>query len=210
VTAEADGPRSETAQALLQVTREVIARVIAPRAAEIDAEAQFPRDVYTALADAGLCAIWVPEQYGGVDVDLNTKLEIVDLIARVSASSALVYANTGDAAAPLVLAASEEIKAAYLPGIASGQIIPAFGLTEPGAGSDAASITTRAVEDGGDFVIDGAKVFITNGSVSGVFTIFARTDPDAAPHRGLSAFAVSPDAVGFSVDRDEDLIGHRG
>jgi alkylation response protein AidB-like acyl-CoA dehydrogenase len=207
---ERDPARTETAQALLQVTRDVIARVIAPRAAEIDAEAHFPRDVYSALADAGLCAIWVPQEYGGIDVDLRTKLEIVDLIAQVSASSALVYANTGDAAAPFVLAASEEIKATYLPGIASGQIIPAFGLTEPGAGSDAAAVTTRAVEDGDHFVIDGSKVFITNGSVGGVFTIFARTEPADASHRGLSAFVVSPDAAGFTIDRDEDLVGLRG
>jgi alkylation response protein AidB-like acyl-CoA dehydrogenase len=143
-------------------------------------------------------------------VDLHTKLEIVDMIARASASAALVYANTGDAAAPLVMAASEDIKAAYLPGIASGEIIPCFALTEPGAGSDAASITTRAVRDGNDYVIDGSKVFITNGSVGGVFTVFARTDLDAPPHRGLSAFAVTPDTAGFAVDRDEDLIGLRG
>lgn len=201
---------SEEAEALIAVTQDVVARVIAPRAAQIDAEGAFPTDVYRALAEAGLCAIWVPAQYGGIDVDLHTKLEIVDMIARVSASAALVYANTGDAAAPFVLAASEDIKAAYLPGIASGEIIPCFALTEPGAGSDAASITARAVRDGDDYVIDGSKVFITNGSVGGVFTVFARTDPDAAPHRGLSAFAVTPDTAGFAVDRDEDLIGLRG
>jgi alkylation response protein AidB-like acyl-CoA dehydrogenase len=182
---------------------------IAPRAAEIDRTDEFPRDLYDAAAELGVFGLWIPEEHGGIGPDMVTPLMISERIARDSASFALTFSNCGDAVTPIVIAGGEEVKRAYLPRIASGEIIPCFALTEPGAGSDAASIVTSARRDGHDYVISGRKMWITNGSVGDVFVVFAKTDPDAG-HRGVSAFVVPRDAPGFTVGRDEPLLGLHG
>ena len=184
---------------------------VAPRAAEIDAEDEFPRDLYQAAGALGVFGLWIPEDYGGIGPDLVTPLLISERIARVSASFSLTFSNCGDACTPIVNAGSEELKTAWLPGIARGELIPCFCLTEPGSGSDAASIVTRAERDGGDYVITGRKMWITNGSVGDVYIVFARTDPDpAADHRGISAFVVPRDTPGLTIGRDETLLGLHG
>ncbi len=182
---------------------------IAPRAAEIDETDEFPRDLYAAAAELGVFGLWIPEEYGGIGPDMVTPLLISERIARDSASFSLSFSNCGDATTPIVIAGSDAVKEAYLPRIASGQIIPCFALTEPGAGSDAASIVTRAVRDGDDYVITGRKMWITNGSVGDVYVVFAKTDPEAG-HRGVSAFVVPREAPGFTVGRDEKLLGLHG
>jgi alkylation response protein AidB-like acyl-CoA dehydrogenase len=204
------GDRATDTQALLDLVDALVEQEIVPRAAAIDAANVFPRDVYAALAKAGLFGIWVPEEYGGTNISLTAKLAIVERIARASASTALIFANCGDAAAVLSLSASEEIKLAYLPAIATGELIPCFALTEPGAGSDAASIQTSARESHGGYKINGHKLFCTNGSVGGVFTVFARTDPSAPGAHGITAFAIPRDTPGLVIEHDEELIGLRG
>ena len=182
---------------------------IAPRAAEIDASNLFPSDLYAAVADLGLLGLWVPEEYGGTGPDLVTPLLISERFARVSATFSLVFSNCGDATTPIVHAAPEHLKREWLPRIASGEIIPCFALSEPGAGSDAAAITTRAERRGDEYVINGRKCWCTNGSVGGVYVLFAKTDPGAR-HKGVSAFLVPRDTSGLGIGRDEDLIGLRG
>ena len=181
---------------------------IVPRAAEIDASNQFPSDLYAAVAELGLLGLWIPEEYGGTGPDLLTPLLISERFARVSPSFSLVFSNCGDAVTPIVHAAPEHLKREWLPRIVSGEVIPCFSLSEPGAGSDAASIVTRAERRGDEYVINGRKCWCTNGSVGGVYVLFAKTDPEAR-HKGVSAFLVPRDTPGLSMGRDEDLIGLR-
>jgi alkylation response protein AidB-like acyl-CoA dehydrogenase len=194
---------------ILESVDRLVRDKIAPRAAEIDARDEFPRDLYKAAAELGLFGLWIPEEYGGIGPDMVTPLLISERIARVSASFSLSFSNCGDACTPIVIGGSEALKRRFLPGIAAGEIIPAFCLSEPGGGSDAAAITTRAVRDGDHYVINGRKMWITNGSIAGVYTIFAKTDPEAG-HKGVSAFVVPRDTPGLVIGRDETLIGLHG
>ena len=196
-------------RALFESLDRLLHDVVAPRLAEMDVTARFPHEVYRAMADLGLFALWIPERFGGLEGDLRTILLAVERIARVSPACALMLANCGDGAGPIVQSGSETVRRTYLPGIASGDVIPCFALTEPAAGSDAGAITTTAVRDGDGYRIEGRKVFCTNGSVGGVYVVFAKTDPEAGS-RGITAFAVPRDAEGLSIGRDEDLIGLRG
>ena len=196
------------AQILSTVDR-LAAEQVLPRAAEIDRTGAFPRDLYAAAGELGLFGLWIPEEYGGIGPDLMTPLLISERLARASATFALIYSNCGDACTPIVHAAPEHLKRKYLPGIAEGKLIPCFALSEPGAGSDAAGITTTARREGDQYVIDGRKSWCTNGSVGDVFTVFAKTDREAG-NRGVSALLVPKGSPGFSLGRDEDLLGLRG
>jgi len=200
--------KAQRRQILESVDRLVRER-IQPRAAEIDAKDEFPRDLYKAAAGLGLFGLWIPEKYDGIGPDMVTPLLISERIARVSASFSLSFSNCGDAATPIVIGGSDKLKQRWLPPIARGEVIPAFCLTEPGGGSDAAAITTRAVRQGDHYVINGRKMWITNGSIAGVYTIFAKTDPTAG-HKGVSAFVVGRDSPGLVVGRDEKLLGLHG
>ena len=182
---------------------------VAPLAAEIDASDAFPHDLYREAAGMGVFGLWVPEEYGGIGPDMVTPLLISDIIARVSPSFALIFSNCGDAVTPIVNFGSAKQKQQFLPDIASGKTIPCFALTEPGAGSDAGSIVTRATAVEGGYRISGRKMWITNGGVGDVLTVFAKTDPDAG-NKGISAFIVERGAPGFTIGRNEDLIGLRG
>src|SRR5690348_16288430 len=129
------------AQILATVDR-LATELVLPRAAEIDRTGAFPRDLYAAAGELGLFGLWIPEEYGGIGPDFKTPLLISERLARASATFALIYSNCGDACTPIVHAAPEHLKQKYLPGIAEGKLIPCFALSEPGAGSDAAGITT--------------------------------------------------------------------
>jgi alkylation response protein AidB-like acyl-CoA dehydrogenase len=194
---------------ILETVDRLAQEQVLPRAAEIDRTNEFPRDLYQAAAELGLFGLWIPEEYGGAGPDLTTPLRISERLARASASFALVYSNCGDACTPIVHAAAPHIKQRYLPGIAAGTLIPCFSLSEPGAGSDAGGITTTARREGDHYIIDGRKCWCTNGSVGDVFILFAKTDKEAG-NKGVSAFVVPRDTPGFSLGRDEDLIGLRG
>lgn len=194
---------------MLAIVERFAAERVAPLAATIDETDTFPTELYTQAAELGVFGLWVPEQYGGVGPDMITPLMISDIIARVSPSFALIFSNCGDAVTPIVNFGNEEQKQTYLPGIAAGTTIPCFALTEPGSGSDAASITTRADAVEGGWRITGRKMWITNGGVGDVFVVFAKTDPDAG-NKGVSAFIVERGAEGFTIGRNESLIGLRG
>jgi alkylation response protein AidB-like acyl-CoA dehydrogenase len=200
--------RAQRRQILDSVDR-LIRDKVAPRAAEIDAKDEFPRDLYNAAAELGVFGLWIPEAYGGIGPDMVTPLLISERIARVSASFSLSFSNCGDAATPIVVGGTEAIKRRFLPPIARGEMIPCFCLSEPKGGSDAAAIVTRAVRDGDHYVINGHKMWCTNGSIGDVYTVFAKTDPDAG-HRGVSAFVVPRGTPGLRIGRDEKLLGLHG
>ncbi|HEX7472995.1 MAG TPA: acyl-CoA dehydrogenase family protein [Candidatus Limnocylindrales bacterium] len=183
---------------------------IAPRAAEIDRTAEFPWDVKELLAGHDILGLPFPLEYGGVGGDLLTLCLAIEAISRVCASSGLILAVQELGALPLLLAGSDDQKQRWFPDLASGRHLIAFALTEAEAGSDAAAIRTRAVRDGSDYVIDGAKRFISQGDVADLVTVFAVTDPDAARHRNLSCFIVEKGTPGFSAPRVEHKMGIRG
>ena len=194
---------------ILDSVDRLVRKRVAPRAAEIDAEDAFPHDLWQAAAEIGLFGLGIPEEYGGLGRDLVTPLLISERIARVSAAFALTFNNTTDSVVPITMAASDRIKAEYLPRLARGEIVPCISISEPQGGSDVANIETRARRDGDGYVITGRKMWCSNAPVGGIFTLFAKTDPEAG-HKGISAFVITPDADGFSTGPAEPLIGLRG
>ncbi|MDI3341018.1 MAG: acyl-CoA dehydrogenase [Sphaerobacter sp.] len=184
--------------------------VVAPRAAEIDRTGQFPWDVITAAAELGLLGVPIPEAYGGVGADSLAFALLIEELAGACGSTALtVAAHTGLVCVPLLLFGNEAQKRRFLTPLAQGKMLGAFGLTEPQAGSDAGATRTTAVRDGDTFVINGQKVFTTNGSIAGVLIVTAVTDPDAG-RRGISNIIVPADAPGISFGQDQEKMGLHG
>src|SRR3954453_5715310 len=200
---------TEEHQLLRKAVRELAQDKIAPRAAEIDEAAEYPWDVHEALRSADLLAIHVPEQYGGAGADRIAHSIVVEEIARVCASSSLIVAGNKLGTMGLILSGSEELKQRYLPQVARGEITFSYALSEREAGSDAASMRTRAVRDGDSYVINGTKCWITGAGVSTHYTVMAVTDPEAGA-RGISAFVVHADDPGFSVGTKERKLGIKG
>ena len=194
---------------LREVVRDLADNVIAPRAAEIDETAEFPHDVYKALVGADLHAPHIPEAYGGVGADAIGAAIVVEEIARACVSSSLIPAVNKLGTQGILLSGSEELKQRYLPQVASGEAMFSYALTEPEAGSDAASMTTRAVRSGDGWVLNGKKRWITNAGVSTYYTVMASTDPSAKA-RGISAFVVHADDPGFSYGALEHKMGIKG
>src|SRR5580692_10566908 len=153
---------SEEQEALREAVRALADDKIAPRAAEIDRTSEFPWDVYDALVKADLHAVHVPEAYGGAGADAISVAIVIEEVARACASSSLIPAVNKLGTVPLLLSASEEVKARYLAPVARGEAMFSYALSEAGAGSDAASMTTRAVRDGDSWVLNGTKMWITN------------------------------------------------
>ncbi len=193
-----------------QTVREFAEKEIAPRAEEIDQTDQFPADLFKRMGELGLLGIPFAEEYGGSGGDYLSLLIALEEIARVSGSMAIILdAHTSLCCEPIHLFGSEEQKKKYLPALARGEKVGAFGLTEPNAGSDAGATRTRARRDGGDWVINGEKIFITNGSVADVLVVTAKTDPEQGT-RGISAFIIEKGNPGFQVGRDEKKMGLKG
>jgi alkylation response protein AidB-like acyl-CoA dehydrogenase len=182
---------------------------IAPRAAQIDRTATFPRDVYDALVGAGFHAVHIPEQYGGAGADALATAIVIEEIARVCASSALIPAVNKLGTMPMLLSASKSLKAQVLPDVASGAAMVSYALSEREAGSDAASMRTRARLEGDRWVLNGTKCWISNAGESTYYTVMAVTEPGAGA-RGISAFVVRSDDPGFSVGRPERKMGIKG
>src|SRR5271169_4842402 len=196
---------SEEHEALRESVRALADDKIAPRAAEIDRTCEFPWDVYEALVKADLQAVHIPEAYGGAGADAI----VIEEVARACASSSLILAVNKLGTVPLLLAASEEVKARYLVPVASGVAMFSYALSEPEAGSDAAAMKTRAVRSDGGYVLNGVKRWITNAGVSKYYTVMAVTDPSAGAS-GISAFVVDKDDEGFSFGAPEHKLGIKG
>ena len=195
--------------ALRDVVRDFAANEIRPHAREWDREQFIPDELTAKVAELGLLGIMVPEQDGGAGLGYLANSVIVEEIARQDGGVALfLAAHNGLCISHLLIGASDEQKTKYLPKLATGQHLGAWGLTEPGCGSDAAALKTRAVKDGDGWRISGHKMFITNGARAQIFVVMAITDPEQGPN-GISAFVVERGADGFTIGPKEDKLGVR-
>jgi butyryl-CoA dehydrogenase len=181
--------------------------VVRPRAKEIDRTGEFPRSFFNQAGELGLAGVAVPEEYGGGGMDTLSYSLVIEGISRVCASSGVILSvNNSLVCDPILKFGSEEQKRDFLTPLASGRKLGCFGLTEPGAGSDAASLRTLARRDGDDYVLEGNKVFITNGTHAELALVFATVDPEKK-HRGITAFIVGTDAPGFHRGVHETKLG---
>jgi alkylation response protein AidB-like acyl-CoA dehydrogenase len=199
----------EEHELLRQTAREVAEAKIAPFAAEVDEESRFPAEALDALTSAGLQAVHIPEAYGGQGGDALAAAIVIEEVARVCGSSSLIPAVNKLGTMPLMLSASEELKRKYLPPVARGEAMFSYALSEAEAGSDAASMKTRAVRDGDEWVLNGTKMWITNAGESAYYTVMAVTDPSAGA-RGISAFVVEKADPGVSFGPKERKLGIKG
>jgi alkylation response protein AidB-like acyl-CoA dehydrogenase len=200
---------SEEHQAIREAVRDVCDAKVAPHAGDVDELAEFPKASYDALKASDFHAPHIPEEYGGAGADALATVIVIEEVARACASTSLIPAVNKLGSLPLLLSASSEVKQRYLPPVAAGDAMFSYCLSEPEAGSDAASMKTRAVADGSDFVLNGVKRWITNAGVSDYYTVFAVTDPSARS-RGISAFVVEKSDEGVSFGAPEKKLGIKG
>jgi butyryl-CoA dehydrogenase len=191
------------------MAREFATRELEPLAAKIDESGDFPHASIKKMAELGLLSMTIPEQYGGAGFDFLSLAVAIEEISRGCGSTGVITAVHNSLAAwPIVNWGTEEQKQKYLPKMASGELLGAFGLTEPNCGSDPSSMEATAKLSGNHYVLNGAKRFITNGGVGTVFVVFAKTDP-AAGTKGITAFIVEKSFPGFSLGKHENLLGLR-
>jgi alkylation response protein AidB-like acyl-CoA dehydrogenase len=192
-----------------QKAREVAKSFVAPRAAEIDAKGEFPWDIVEVFGQQGFLSLLVPKEYGGQEADITSFCFVVDEIAYFCVSSALLIIAHTVGMMPIVLVETSALKESVLTKVTKEKALFCFCLTEPEAGSDAASIRTKALLRGDDYLLNGRKCFITNGGVSDFYTIFAVTNPEEKIER-ISGFVVEKGTPGLSVGKAEEKMGIRG
>ena len=202
-------PLSDEQLEVRNLVRQLARERIAPRAAEIDASHEFPWDVVELFREHGIFGLFFDEADGGTGTGTLLSLVAIEEVSKVCATSGLILAVQELGSLGLKLAGSQEQKERFLPRLASGEALAAYALTEAGSGSDSAAMRTTARRDGDEYVLDGSKRFITNAAVAGLYTVFAKTDPDAG-HSGISAFVVESDTPGFDVARLEPKMGISG
>ena len=201
---------SEEEQDVLDMLHEFCEKEVAPKAAEVDENERFPEETWHALADMGMMGIAYPEEYGGAGMSYLTYVACCEELAKHCATtSVMVSAHSSLCCWPIATFGTEEQKQKYLPGLCSGEKLGAFGLTEAGAGTDAAMQKTVAEDKGDHWVLNGSKIFITNAGFASVFVVFAMTDKEAGNH-GISAFIVEKGTPGFTVGAHEKKMGIRG
>jgi alkylation response protein AidB-like acyl-CoA dehydrogenase len=201
---------TEEQEAFRQSVRQLAEDKIAPRAAEIDETDEFPWDIDELLVKNGLAGVSYAEEYGGYGGGPVELCILTEEISRVSAGVALIPMVNRLGAIPILIAGTEEQKKEVFGGLAEGRHRMSYCLTEPGSGSDAAAMRSKAVKDGSDWVLNGSKRFITGAGASDLYTYFAVTDPDGAKGKNITAFLVHKDMDGFSLGRKEDKMGIRG
>jgi alkylation response protein AidB-like acyl-CoA dehydrogenase len=182
---------------------------VLPHAAGADEREEYPWASFEAYRDSGLVRTFYPEAQGGDGGDLLTTAVLVEELARVCAATALFALISRLATSPIVRYGSDDLRTRYVTRVASGEIQASYCLSEPDAGSDVASLKTRAVRDGDHYVLTGRKAWVTSAGISDIYTVFASTDP-AAGHRGISAFVVEREWPGFSIGKLEHKLGLRG
>lgn len=201
---------SKTEELFLQMIREFAEKEVKPLAAEVDEEERFPLETVEKMAKTGLMGIPVPVKYGGAGgTNLMYGMAVEELSRVCGTTGVVLSAHTSLCCAPIMENGTEEQKMKYLPRLASGEWIGAFGLTEPNAGTDAAMQQTTAVLDGDQYVLNGNKIFITNAVYAHVYVIFAMTDKSLG-NKGISAFIVEKGTPGFSIGKKEKKMGIRG
>jgi alkylation response protein AidB-like acyl-CoA dehydrogenase len=202
-------PLSSEQREVRELVRTLARERIAPRAAEIDASHEFPWDVVELYREHGLFGLFQAERFGGTGTGTLLALVAIEEVSKVCATSGLILTVQELGSLGLKLAGSDEQQERWLPRIASGEVLCAYALTEAGSGSDSAALRTTARREGDEYVLDGSKRFITNAGVAGLYTVFAKTEPDAG-HAGISAFVVEAEAPGFEVARLEPKLGIAG
>ncbi|ROO90074.1 alkylation response protein AidB-like acyl-CoA dehydrogenase [Actinocorallia herbida] len=200
---------TEEHELLRRTVRELADAKIAPFAAEVDEQARFPQEALDALRENDLQAVHVPEAYGGNGADALATVIVIEEVARACGSSSLIPAVNKLGTVPVLLSGSEELKKRYLAPVAQGEAMFSYALSEAEAGSDAAGMKTRAVRDGDHYVLNGAKMWITNAGVSEYYTVMAVTDASAGA-RGISAFVVEKADPGVSFGPKERKLGIKG
>ena len=201
--------QDEMHQELVDMYRDFAENSVKSLAAEIDKTERFPEETVAAMAEMGLLGIPFPEEYGGTGMDNLSYAQCVEELSKVCASTGvIVSAHTSLCATPIYMFGTEEQKKKYLVPLASGEKLGAFGLTEPGAGTDASGQKTTAVDKGDYWLLNGSKCFITNGGPAEIYVVFAMTDKEAGNH-GISAFIVEKGFEGFSIGKHEEKMGIR-
>jgi acyl-CoA dehydrogenase len=202
---------AETRDQLVDTVRRFVTERLRPLEAQVAEEDAMPDDVVEEMKALGLFGLSIPEAYGGLDLSMEDECLVVIELGRTSPAFRSTFGtNVGIGSQALVMFGTEAQKQKYLPGIASGEIITSFALTEPEAGSDSGSVQTRAVRDGDHYVLNGAKRYITNANKAHLFTVMARTDPSKPGGGGVSAFLVERDRPGLSVGKPEKKMGQQG
>ncbi|WP_369901698.1 acyl-CoA dehydrogenase [Bacillus manliponensis] len=200
---------SEEHEMIRKMVRDFARNEVAPTAAERDEEERFDRALFDQMAELGLTGIPWPEEYGGIGSDYLAYVIAVEELSRVCASTGVTLsAHTSLAGWPIYTFGTEEQKQKYLRPMAEGKKMGAYGLTEPGSGSDAGSMKTTAKRDGEYYILNGSKIFITNGGYADIYVVFALTDSESK-QRGTSAFIVESNTLGFSVGKKESKLGIR-
>src|SRR6476659_10137303 len=193
---------------MIDVVRDLAREKVAPRAAEIDAQGEFPWDMKELLADQGILGMPFPEEYGGLGSSELSILMVIEELARACATTSLILCVQQLGSLPILLAGTDEQKQRFIPKLASGEWLAAYGLTEPGSGSDAGAMLTRAEKRGDTYVLNGLKHFITNAGIAHINTVFAVTEQGKGT-RGISAFVVEGDRPGFKLGKIENKMGIR-
>ena len=201
---------NEDHESIREMARDFANKTLAPIADQVDKTDHFPEEVAQQMADLGFFGLKIPEEYGGLGLDMRSYVSVMEEIAKKCATATLYISSANSlSTAPIVLSGTPEQKELYLPGVVSGEAYIAFGLTEPNAGSDAASLTTKAVEDGDDYIITGRKCFITFAPLCKYAVIYAKTSPEKGA-KGISAFMVDMSLPGVSCGKHEEKMGQRG
>ncbi len=207
----AENSLTEEQELLRDTVRDFARDRLLPQAIEIDREARFPVETFKELAGMGLLGLPVPEEYEGAGASAVTMALVVEELAKVCGSTALgVAAHTSLCLWPIWAFGTEEQRRRWVPDLASGRTLGAFGLTEPNAGSDAGGTRTTAVRDGRDWILNGSKIFITNANHAGTFVVTALTDPAAGTRGGISSFVLERGMPGFAVNKGDEKLGMRG
>ena len=200
---------TEEQQMMRKMVRDFAQTEIAPFVERME-KGEFPREILKKMADLGLMGITIPEKYGGSEMDFTSYISAIHELSKVSATVGVILSvHTSVGTNPILYFGTEDQKHKYVTKLASGEYLGAFCLTEPSAGSDAGSLKSRAVKKDDHYVINGSKVFITNGGEADVYIVFASTDPDKGG-RGVSAFIVDKDTPGLIVGKDEHKMGLHG
>jgi acyl-CoA dehydrogenase len=202
---------AETREQLIDTVRRFVAERLRPLEARVAEDDAMPSELVEEMKGLGLFGLSIPEQYGGLDLSMEDECLVAVELGRTSPAFRSTFGtNVGIGSQGLVMFGTDAQKEKYLPGIASGEIVTSFALTEPEAGSDSANVQTRAILDGDAYVLNGTKRFITNANKADLFTVMARSDPEKPGAGGVSAFLVERNLPGLSVGRPEKKMGQQG
>ncbi len=201
---------SEEHRMVQEAAREYAREVLAPRAAGLDRTGEFPVENLKAAAERGFCGFLIPEEHGGTGMgNMALALALIEINRACASTGVTISVHNSLACGPIVAHANEELKKRWLPRLATGEVLGAYALSEAASGSDAAALLCTARLDGDHWVLDGTKLWVTNGSHAGLFVVFARTDPKVSHAKGITAFLVERDTPGFRVSKKEDKLGIR-